>query len=204
MRRLFGRTFIITSLTLLGLAVHAQEIEFSVANAVTKWSEETQIIVLPSAEKVALDAAAFQFGSQAIAAGVAPVEAARFARSISEGAYIATTPDGLIGKWQTGEAALRLTDSAQAIAVKGALSGELVALQLRTLPRITITVEPVPPRDYLIKINNQSARARERKSEVFAVEPGAVTVRVSRKDKPDCTWQGQMALGDEQSVHCQM
>lgn len=153
---------------------------------------------------MALEAVALQFGSEIIAAGIEPVDAAQFARSISEGAYIATTPSGLVGKWETGEAELFLSSPAQTDAVSKALSGEVVAMQLRKLPRITVIVSPVPPRDYMIHINNQRNRARDRDAEVFAVEPGPVTVQVTRKDKPDCTWRGNMALGDEHQVHCDL
>lgn len=182
----------------------SQQIELSIANAVAQWSETSDVVVLPTARRVALDAVALQFGSEVIAAGVEPVDAAQFARSISEGAYIATTPDGLIGKWETGEAELVLTSPAQTDAVSKALSVEVVTMQLRKLPRITVTVSPVPPRDYVILINNQRNRARDRDEEVFAVEPGPVIVQVSRKDKPDCTWRGNMALGDEHELHCDL
>lgn len=191
---------------LFGSVVNAwpQQIELSIANAVIQWSDTSNVVVLPSARRVALEAVAFQFGSEIIAAGVEPVDAAQFARSISEGAFIATTPTGLIGKWETGEAELFLSSPAQTDAVSKALSGEVVAMQLRRLPRITVTVSPVPPRDYVILINNQRNRARDRDAEVFAVEPGPVVVQVSRKDKPDCTWQGNMALGDEHLLNCDL
>ncbi|MFN3628189.1 MAG: hypothetical protein ACK4S3_09980, partial [Parvibaculum sp.] len=157
---------------LLGSAVNAwsQQLELSISNSVAQWSDISDVVVLPSAQRVALEAVALQFGSEIIAAGVEPVDAAQFARSISEGAYIATTPSGLIGKWETGEAELSLSSPAQTDAVMKALSGDVVAMQLRKLPRITVTVSPVPPRDYVILINNQRNRARDRDAEVFAVE----------------------------------
>jgi len=201
-----ARVTVCLAMALLGSVVNAwsQQVELSISNAVARWSDISNVVVLPSAQRVALEAVALQFGSEIIAAGVEPVDAAQFARSISEGAYIATTPSGLIGKWETGEAELFFTSPAQTDAVVKALSGEVVAMQLRKLPRITVTVSPVPPRDYVIRINNQRNRARDRDAEVFAVEPGLVAVQVSRKDKPDCTWKGNMALGDEHQLHCDL
>jgi len=182
----------------------SQQIELSINDAVAQWSEASNVVVLPAAQRVALDAVALQFESEIIAAGVEPLVAAQFARSISEGAYIATTAQGLIGKWDTGEADLILSSPAQTDAVSKSLSVEVIAMQLKKLPRITVTVSPVPPRDYVILINNQRNRARDRDEEVFAVEPGLVTVHVSRKDKPDCTWRGNMAVGDEHELHCEL
>ncbi len=182
----------------------SQEVNLSITNAVSEWSAASKVVVLPSARRVALDALALQFGSEIIAAGVEAVDAAKFARSISEGAYIASTPDGLIGKWETGEAELLLSSPVQTEAVSKFLSMDVVAMQLRKLPRITVTVSPVPPRDYVILINNQPNRARDRDAEIFAVEPGTVTVQVTRKDKPDCKWRGDMALGDEHELHCDL
>jgi hypothetical protein len=161
-------------------------------------------VVLPTARRVALDAVALQFGSDIIAAGIEPVDAAKFVRSISEGAYIATTQQGLIGKWETGEAELFLANPEQASAVSKALSAEIVVMQLQKLPRITVTVAPVPPRDYVILINNQKNPARNRDQEVFAVDPGPVVIQVTRKEEPDCKWQGNLALGDEHHLHCDL
>lgn len=178
-----ARVTVCLAAALMGSVVNAwsQQVELSISNAVAQWSDTSNVVVLPSAQRVALEAVALQFGSEIIAAGVEPVDAAQFARSISEGAYIATTPSGLIGKWETGEAELFLTNPDQTDAVVRALSGEVVAMQLRKLPRIIVTVSPVPPRDYVILINNQRNRARDRDAEVFAVEPGLVVVQVSRK-----------------------
>ena len=197
---------LLAAVTFAGGIVNAwsQEIELSITNAVAQWSEASNVVILPSARRVALDAVALQFGSEIIAAGVEPVDAAQFARSISEGAYIATTPSGLIGKWETGEAELILSGPVQTDVVSKALSVDVVAMQLRKLPRIIVTVSPVPPRDYVILINSQRNRARDRDAEVFAVEPGPVTVRVSREEKPDCTWRGNLALGDEHELHCDL
>lgn len=181
----------------------SQEIELSISNAVAEWSASSDVVVLPSAKQVALDAVALQFGSDIMGAGVEAVDAAKFARSISEGAYIASTPDGLIGKWETGEAEIFLP-RVQTDLVAKFLNPEVVAMQLRKLPRITVTVSPVPPRDYVILVNNQPNRARDRDAEIFAVEPGTVTVQVTRKDKPDCEWRGDMALGDEHELHCDL
>lgn len=182
----------------------AQDMEFSVTAAVKQWSEETGVIIMPAAERLALDAVAAQFSEQAIAAGVSPTEAARFSRSISEGAMIAGTSEGIKGKWLMGEVELSFDNPSQVAAVQGALGANFIYMQLRQLPRIIVQVEPVPPRDYAITINGQKAHLRDEGKDMFAVGPGPASVRVTRQDQPACTWSGVLSHGDEQNVTCQM
>ncbi|WP_316199367.1 hypothetical protein [Bradyrhizobium sp. SZCCHNS2002] len=66
--------------------------------------------------------------------------------------------------------------------------GRLAIQRLQKYPIIHIVVNPVPPRDYVIRINGKVYEATERSE--YAVKQGPVAVEVTRKDRPPCLWRG--------------
>jgi hypothetical protein len=73
---------------------------------------------------------------------------------------------------------------------------------LEMFPNIRLVVQPVPPRDYIVEINDERYPATE--SGLYGVAPGTVKVRVLRGTKPPCSWAGTVARGADQVVSCNL
>lgn len=69
---------------------------------------------------------------------------------------------------------------------------------LEKLPILRITVQPVPPRDYSVKIKDHDYGAIEK----ICVRAGSISLRIERAGKPACHWAGTLSEGDEQTVAC--
>lgn len=203
-KKISALVLMVCSTSAIDHSAKAQDFTLSASEAVNVWSNETQVTVLPAAKTAALSAAAYQFGSQAIAAGIKPMEFAPVGKSISEGGSVFIMPESVIAKWESGYMEMKLDNGGKYKSLETALSSDFISLQLRELPRIVITIDPVPPRDYIIVINNNTEYARERDKEIFAVEPGPVKVKVTRENKENCEWEGVLGFGDEEAIHCSM
>jgi hypothetical protein len=82
------------------------------------------------------------------------------------------------------------------------LSLSRVGSILERFPNIHLVVQPVPPRDYIVEINDERYPATE--SGLYGVAPGVVKVRVVRGTKPPCSWAGTVARGADQVVSCNL
>jgi len=69
---------------------------------------------------------------------------------------------------------------------------------LDKLPILHFVVQPVPPRDYSVKIKDHNYGAIEK----ICVNTGSISVRIERAGKPTCDWVGTLSEGDEQTVTC--
>lgn len=71
---------------------------------------------------------------------------------------------------------------------------------LTRYPTVILAVQPVPPRDYSVRINGEELPVSEKA--VYCVAPGSVTVRIERKGKPPCDWKGSVSEGQNQLILC--
>jgi hypothetical protein len=72
---------------------------------------------------------------------------------------------------------------------------------LEMYPKLHIVVQPIPPRDYSVKINGRIYQATE--TSLYGVSSSVVvTVRVERLGKPPCEWSGKLPKGQVQTIAC--
>jgi hypothetical protein len=74
-----------------------------------------------------------------------------------------------------------------------------IRTQMKSYPRIQISVQPTPPIDYTIIINDR--REGPEKS-IFVVPMGDVTVIVQRTGKPPCSWTGRLGARERHTLAC--
>lgn len=74
-----------------------------------------------------------------------------------------------------------------------------IRTQMKSYPRIHISVQPTPPIDYTIIINDR--REGPEKS-IFVVPMGDVTVIVQRTGKPPCSWTGKLGARERHTLEC--
>ena len=186
-------------------SLHAQEIDFEVElnNVITQWSADNGVVVTAGGAQTALKAVAVKVEQNAHAVGVDPSEVAKFKMAIEQGGNVSAAPFGMIGKWDTGETALKLKGLDQYAAVTDPLRPKYVFMQLYDLPTLTVLVEPVPPLDFEIEINGR--RLREiNPNGAYAIEAGEVDLLVTRATRPDCKWKGHLKTGEKRSIKCKM
>jgi hypothetical protein len=72
---------------------------------------------------------------------------------------------------------------------------------LQRYPQLHLLVEPVPPRDYSVKINGRAYDATEKA--LYGVASGVVImVRIERSGKVPCEWSGTVSEGQVQTIPC--
>lgn len=187
------------------LPVQAQEVKVDVVlnKVIDQWSAETGIIVTPAAAEATLKNVAIEFSTNAVKAGFDPVEVAKFAAVIEQGGYVSTVPGGITGEGDSGQTSLKFNGSRLYYETVGTVQPAYVFMQLYQLPTLTVLVEPVPPVDFVIEINGR--RPKEIKPDgTYALEPGDINLIVTRHDRPDCTWNGRLDVGQKHSVTCKM
>lgn len=181
----------------------AQEVDVTLEKVIAQWSTEAGIIVTPAAAEAALKDVATKISTNALKAGVDPVQVAKFATVIEQGGYVSTVPGGIVGEGDAGKADLRLGGSHLYAEIVSTLQPKYVFMQLYQYPTLTVLVEPVPPVDFVIEINGW--RPREAKPDgTYAFEPGEIDLLVTRNNRPDCTWKGRLEAGQKFSVSCKM
>jgi hypothetical protein len=165
-------------------------------------SSNDGVVVTSAARQAVLTEVAEGFGAEAIAAGFDPADVSTFSQAILKEGYITTVPGGLIGQWDSGKVEIPLKGPAQYQAIENTLSPKAVFMQIRHRPIVKIVVNPVPPRDYVVEING----VREKTTELSAyrVDAGKVAVRVTRANKPPCTWEDELTFGEEKEIPCDL
>lgn len=74
-----------------------------------------------------------------------------------------------------------------------------IRTQMKSYPRIQISVQPTPPIDYTIIIND---RPEGPEKSIFVVPMGDVTVIVQRTGKPPCSWTGRLGARERHTLEC--
>jgi len=186
----------------------------SVNEAINKWSREKGVVVTKDVRDQLARNSAIKFITGASEVGLKTVDAWQLGGVIADGGTVESTSGGktvmLKGKSGTGKFVAYASalpprpDAPQQSAgrtvgyflenlVDAAKIGDL----LQTFPQLHIVVQPVPPRDYSVKINGRTYAATE--VALYGVVAGAIVmVRIERAGKPPCDWSG----GQVQTVSC--
>jgi hypothetical protein len=170
--------------------------------AVQKWTADTGIVVTSAGQNLAIQTVAAEVSSLALTNGADPIDAAIWTEAFRQSGFVEITAKALISKGDQGEVALPYSDALKASGVEGSFTAKAVAMRLERMPRIKVIVEPVPPRDYLIHINGEKVTVTDRGE--YGVMPGLVIVKVTRAGKADCRWEGELRIGDEHPLNCEM
>ncbi|RWC92303.1 MAG: hypothetical protein EOS72_01935 [Mesorhizobium sp.] len=178
-----------------------QNYSFSLDVALTTWSAETGIVVTTASRKTLLLLIAQQLPESGMEAGISPDKAKQLYDMMLDTGYITVTPGGETGFWTNGD--LRLpVEGAELKWAEAAFSPAAVSRIVSHRPRVKIIVKPVPPLNYVVRINGEVAPSTEQSE--YVVDEGETIVLVTRKGKADCEWQGPLAVGDVQQVSCKM
>src|SRR5262245_46201604 len=87
--------------------------------------------------------------------------------------------------------------------IRGATNfGALMSSWIVRFPTIRIEVQPSPPRDYSISINDEDCPPTERS--MYRVPTGITRVRVERAGHPPCLWDGNLIVGRVYDVRCNL
>jgi hypothetical protein len=78
---------------------------------------------------------------------------------------------------------------------------DFVLFYLQTFPTIILNIKPVPPTDYVVKINSDDCDFSLRKN-MYRVPPGNAVVIVTRPGAKACRWEGSLQSGSHQTVDC--
>jgi hypothetical protein len=208
-----------TSLTLFAIVIcdtaiaQTQTISSSSVNeAVDRWSKEKGIVITSEVRRKLAADLAFEFTTNAQQAGVSTVEAWQLGGAIASGGTVeystGKNSQTLRGKERTGK--IIFSADAPRPRITGNSMGEWVlhltdffkiSSLLQKYPKVHLIVNPVPPRDYSVKINGSTYEATEQS--LYGVVSGTFTsIRVERLGKPPCLWAGVVSADDEVQIDC--
>lgn len=188
---------------IFGTPVLSQQADkLSLVSLVEEWSQDTGVVVTAAGKTTAMKLALLDFGNIAMTEGVEVATVDKLAGIMILGGSITTEAGGKYGYWTDGNVKLPISSPNEYQAILAAFSEASVSKLLRKRPRIKITVEPIPPIDYVILINGNLERTTEQGE--YLVDEGLTQVLVHRGEREDCTWEGTLAEGDVKLVHCQM
>jgi hypothetical protein len=80
-------------------------------------------------------------------------------------------------------------------------SRDVVLFSLQTFPAVVLKIRPVPPTDYLVKINSDDCEFSVQKN-AYRVPAGNTVVVVTRPGAKICRWEGNLQSGGRQTVEC--
>jgi hypothetical protein len=69
------------------------------------------------------------------------------------------------------------------------------------LPTIVLHVQPIPPKNYQVRINGENCPLTDQAK--YLVPPGATVVEVTFPGKKACKWSGSLSESDQQNVDCE-
>jgi hypothetical protein len=181
---------------------------FGVDQAIERWSKEKGVVVTKEVrERLARDSAV-KFVTGAPEAGFKTSDAWQLGSVIAGGGTVKSSPGGewgrLEGRSSAGDvvASVWMSDPRQHDFLRGTTGVEKISSLLTTYPTLHLVVQPVPPRDYSVKINGQAYSATEKA--LYGVAPGSVRVRIERDGKPPCEWSGMVSEGQAQTIACKL
>jgi hypothetical protein len=184
----------------------------SVNAAINRWSKEKGVVVTMEVRKQVAGDLAFEFTTNAREkAGLETVEAWHLGGAIADGGAIEYRNSGNSPRLRGKDAAGKVVFSSSAPARSGGNSAwdwvlhivdyTKIGSLLQKYPQVHLVVQPVPPRDYSVKINGSTYDATE--PSLYGVAAGVtIMVRVERSGKPPCEWSGIVSDGQVQMVDC--
>jgi hypothetical protein len=116
---------------------------------------------------------------------------------------VALEPDVWIDQWSSQNKVYvtsQLRKAAPEVRGFSTNFGTLMSSWIVRFPTIRIVVQPSPPRDYRISINDEDCPPTERS--VYKVPIGITKVRVERVAHPPCLWEGNLIDGRVYDVRC--
>jgi hypothetical protein len=185
----------------------------SVNEAIDKWSREKGVVVTKEVRDELARTLAFKFVTGAPEVGLRTADAWHLGGVIADGGTVESTSTGFVrGRSRNGTVTTYASvrpyrpESTQQASALGDFLSRLVDVTgigqvLQKFPQIHIVVQPVPPRDYSVKINGRIYDATERA--LYGVAAGAIVmVRIERVGKPACDWSGRVSEDQVQTVTC--
>jgi hypothetical protein len=186
----------------------------SVDEAIDKWSKENGVIVTKDVRDQLARNSAIKFVTGAPEVGLKTIDAWQLGGVIADGGTVEYTSRGktvlLKGKSGAGNvvayaSALPSQPDRPAAGWSDFLSSLVDYVKigefLQTYPRLHLVVQPVPPRDYSVKINGRTYQPTE--AALYGVVAGAIVrVRIERAGKPPCEWTGTVSDGQVQNIPC--
>jgi hypothetical protein len=199
------------------IVARAQTVSSTNVNAgIDRWSKENRVVVTKEVRENVAGDLAFEVTTNARHTGLSTVEAWHLGGAIADGGVIEYRPSAtpsLQGKDATGRIIFSSNPpkdepaSAEAINrskwdwIRYIADYSKIGRLLQKYPQIHLIVQPVPPRDYSVKVNGSTYEATERS--LYGVPPGVtIVVRVERSGKPPCQWSGIVFDGQVQMVDC--
>jgi hypothetical protein len=176
---------------------------------IEEWQTKTGIVVTQAARKRIAEEinerAAFIVATPMTTGRVDRASPGRVASDSAAATTGSATAGGSAGTGAAGQSTSNTTVAASRFEeARRALVGfEVLAPRLRRFPNVRVSVQPTPPRDYIVEINGDRYEATEQG--LYGIVPNApVSVRVIREGKPPCAWQGAVREGTEQTIKCQL
>lgn len=202
---MLGRFLILVVLLSMAASdLKAEDLKYRVSadDFITEWVNTTGIIVTPQARDVVWKAISVGIESQAKDAGLDAGKAQALAALMADAGYVAVVPGGEYGFWSNGTSkfAVGSLNEFESFVAVSKYSNVVNIIYKR--PRIKIRVKPIPPRDYKITIDGHPVDSTELSE--YVVNEGTVSVVVTRKDRKDCLWEGELALGEVKDVSCRL
>jgi hypothetical protein len=171
------------------------------------WTLETGGVLTKPVQKQIARLQAEQFSKEAVAKGFQTDQINTIAAAINKSTVKSTQGGfvGIPGYYIARDSApdIVIRSPEQAGYLEDLFSTRNVALFIKKFATVRLEVNPVPPRDYNVTINDEDCGAGTEKG-VYHVLPGSVGVNVTRRGKPPCAWKGNIAEGKEQLVSCNL
>jgi hypothetical protein len=200
---------------------YAQQVTHStskVTEAIDNWTEQTGVVVTQEVrEQIARDLAN-QFETDAPKVGLNQADSRRLGSVIAAGGTVEYSAEGksktVRGRNDRGAVTYasvlppprRKADQYDSEKVWSSFLGSFdfkIFSVLISYPQIHVLVQPVPPRDYLVRVNGRTYASTE--EGLYGVRADElVMVRVERMGKPPCDWSGTVPSGQIMSVKCDL
>jgi hypothetical protein len=167
--------------------------------------QEAGVYLTPPAERSFRGRIANDFSAGAVQAGFPRDQASAFANAVAFG-KVYSVGGGRAGYYVANspslDAAAKIPGDAAPLVryLFSFTNREKLSVYLQKFSTIKINVDPVPPRDYSVVINDDMCPATEKGE--YKVLPGKSTVKVTRLPKPSCDWSGTIQEGGTQLVAC--
>ncbi|MER9524857.1 hypothetical protein NKI96_14905 [Mesorhizobium sp. M0292] len=203
LNRYFGLiSLLVLSITSADVEAQVFKYRLSADDFIAEWVSSTGIVVTPQAKGVVWKAISVGIESQAKNAGLDTERAQAIAALMANAGYVTVVPGGDYGFWSNGTNKFAISSLNEFEVFVSASKYTNVTDILYKRPRIRIIVKPTPPRDYIITIDGQLVDSTELSE--YVVNEGTVSVTITRKDRKDCLWEGEMAVGEVKDISCRL
>jgi hypothetical protein len=183
-----------------GQSAIAQELNYN--EVIGKWASDNDVVITAEGKKWVVDSLAKSFKEDAIDAGYTAVDAKKFSEAIADYGMVKAKAGTLVAETASSEIGLAISTPKGVAFANKVVTVEYAIFQITRAPTIKLTVEPVPPRDYVVELNGKLVESTVRGE--YKPAPGPTTFRAKRTNKEDCVWGGVLADGQVQPVSCQL